>query len=518
MSSTFTTTPQRDITAPTASAGLRVDTAVPTSLEAKFTLGLNTVISTPRPTATATSIDSTTTSRADGSVGTCSVDDDCATGRTCANGKCVDTNDAALFGGSDSDSTSHLSTASAIGIGVGVATLIALVIGFGIWFWRVRGRRTPNDLMESALASHHKSASNATKWMVDNDQKTLVASFPNSPHNAGFHEQQHMSPVAFAKAVETEKTLPRPPRIENPLPPAPTDQKRYALNVNTNESMIFDEDMMKTACANRYSESPHEPLPRYRFEEYHPPVAGTPSISITVRRPASSQRSSGYELQRFPNKRHSSTDNISLERTQHLDPREVTLSELEGKPPLLPLPDLPPPSPDFSFRSYDWYQEIIGDQQKSGPPTPTLSSGDPARTSTHATFPASPSHSPRFPEVDSSLVPGPLSPSVPPHLAALNPVSIAPLSSPNPDFRLSTAVPRSPKLPLTPSVPPKARPSSPNATRVSMLSTVTHKNHNPQSGLPDNGMHIPDERKVDGWARVRRPSDPSRPTSYSPLS
>ena len=541
MSTTFTTSQRRETSLsttlrkePIAAATLRLDTALPTSIEAQFTLAnFDTAVSIPSATATTTSISPNPTSSVHRSVGTCSAGNDCATEATCPDGKCDGVNDTAPFG-AGSGSTSHLNTASAIGIGVAAVALIALLIGIGIWFWRVRGKRQPIESIESPFTNHHRSASNATRWTIDNDQKTLVASLPNSPHNAGFREQQQMAPGIFAKVAEfnesgrenkkqgsvvTEKTLPLRPLPETPLPPTPTEQRRYALNVNINKSIIFDEEMVRAVSPHRDSGTPRERVPRYRFEEYLPPVARTPSISITPVRPDSKQRSSEYELERFPNKKlvsgtTSPKDDVPREGTLPVDQREITLSELEGKPPLLPLPDLPPPSPGLSFRSYDWYQDIIGDRQSAEPTTPTFPNGNSARTPTQATFPAPQSLSLTVLEVDSSLVPAPLSPSAPPYTATSNPepVPATPLSSTAPNFQLP------PTVYQRPPVRSNSPPAPPNAARVSVLSTMTRKTHNSRSWLPDDGFYLPEEGTMDSWKRIRRPSDPSRPTTYSPLS
>ncbi|KAF1851320.1 uncharacterized protein K460DRAFT_31496 [Cucurbitaria berberidis CBS 394.84] len=432
MSITSTTTRRRETTVPTTlrtePTALRVDTALPTSLTLEFALlDLDSVAPTPSATATNVSIHPNTTSRVGGSVETCSADNDCSIGKTCTGGKCVGVHDAAPLGGSGTEPTSHLNTASAIGIGVGVVALIALLIGIGFWFWRIRGRRQPDKSIESPSSNRDKSPPKATRWTVDNDQKTLVASLPNSPYNAGFHQQQKMTPEGFAKALDhmgearsisTEKALPRPPPTENPLPSAP-------------------------------------------------------SISANLQRPASSKWSSEYELERFSNLRNSSTPQ---------DPRVTTISELERKSALLSLPDLPPPSPSPSSRSYGWYQDIIGEQQNAEPPRSILPNGNSARIPTQAKFSVSSSLSPKILEGDPTLVPEPLSPAVPPSLATLRPkpVTAIPSSPTNTNLRLSpTTYQMSSQSPVPPNLP--APPPPPKTTSVSMLSTMTPINYSPLS-------------------------------------
>ncbi|KAJ4366449.1 hypothetical protein N0V83_008085 [Neocucurbitaria cava] len=347
-----------------------------------------------------------------------------------------------------------------IGIGVGVVALIALLIGLGVCFWRIRGKKSSNKSRELPVTGRKRSASHATQWSMDNDQKTLVASFPTSPYNAGFHEQHIMAPGVFAKTLErnasgvgnmgpmeTEKSLPLAPTenplppapTDNPLPPAPTEQKRYALNVNISKSTIFDEDMIRAVSPLQSIATPRERAPKYRFEEYLPPVANTPPISITLERPGSTGGKSEYELERFPNQEtptgNSATkDDGSHEGMHSQDPRETTLSTLESKAPTLSLPDFPPASPGLSFRSYDWYQDILD------PRTSTLPASDSERKSTILSAPLS--LSPRLSEVDPRLVPQPLSPGAPPPVDATG--SGAASSSTNSNFRLSPTVYRTP--------------------------------------------------------------------------
>jgi hypothetical protein len=453
--------------------------------------------------------------------------------------------DAAPFGpagGSSLAPTSHMSTASAIGVGVGLVGLILLLFGLGIWFWKRRGRKPMNESIEAPLPNRNRSASSAT------DQKTLVASLPNSPQQANFREQQdEMRTAAFAQLVTSnkihdhsrtekekfafegqqsreetsprsplsnEKTLPLPP-TDMPLPPPPTEEKRYAINVNINKSMIFDDAMFNVARPNRDSEVSRDRMPKYRFEEYLPPVARTPPLSI--RQYKFSQRKSEYEMEPYPRKDSSVTNVLTGDEDAEVPVgRQKSLKVLDDEPPQLPLPELlPPPSPSFSFKSYDWYQDIIGTEQTnaedtiSKTSTPSIPDRNPARTPTQATFGAALSSNP--PDVDRGLLPPPLSPGRSSHLhpntAALsNPSTLASPTSTN--FRLS------PTVYTMPSRPPKAQPM-----RASLQSTMTQNTHLSRSWLPDDGLYLPEEGTHDSYMMFKRQlDDDSRPTSYSPLS
>jgi hypothetical protein len=454
--------------------------------------------------------------------------------------------DAAPFGpagGSSLAPTSHMSTASAIGVGVGLVGLILLLFGLGIWFWRRRGRKPLNESIEAPLPNRNRSASSAT------DQKTLVASLPNSPQQANFREQQdEMRTAAFAQLVTSnkihdhsrtekekfafegqqsreetsprsplsnEKTLPLPP-TDMPLPPPPTEEKRYAINVNINKSMIFDDAMFNVARPNRDSEVSRDRMPKYRFEEYLPPVARTPPLSIQQYK--FSQRKSEYEMEPYPRKDSSVTNILTgdEEDAEVRVGRQKSLKILDDEPPQLPLPELlPPPSPSFSFKSYDWYQDIIGTEQTNAEDaiyktsTPSIPDRNPARTPTQVTFGAALSSNP--PDVDRGLLPPPLSPGRSSHLhpntAALS--SSSTLASPtSPNFRLS------PTVYTMPSRPPKAQPM-----RASLQSTMTQNTHLSRSWLPDDGLYLPEEGTHDSYMMFKRQlDDDSRPTSYSPLS
>ncbi|KAH7079967.1 hypothetical protein BKA63DRAFT_231728 [Paraphoma chrysanthemicola] len=549
------TSPPTTLRRATATPTLSLDDFLqPSSVEPKFSfIEFDTVA----PTPSATADDSTQPSSAtvpSVPVQTCAADSDCTSDKTCLKGKCTSLIDSAPLGspgGSSLEPTSRLSTAAAVGVGLGVVAFILLLIGFCAWFWRRRGRLA-NDSIEAAQPSRNRSASNAT------DQKTLVASVPNSPQNAGFHHQHDgMPPEFFAKVTEansilnntgpgtekfahqrqdsidvahhqrslsTEKALPLPPS-DMPLPPPPIEEKRYAINVSINKSMIFD-DVMSVVAPLRDSDADstatRERMPRYRFEEYLPPVARTPRLSISHK--TASQRTSDYEMQRLPRRSNSSgtgsTSGDDNEDAETLS-RKKTLKKLESKPPQLPMPDLPPPSPSLSFNSYDWYQDIIGNDQGNGEdpisrtPTPSIPDRNPARTPTKATFGAVLSSNP--PNVDTNLIPPPLSPggsNSPEKVSHLHPktagLSAPPvLSSPTAaSFRLS------PTVYSMPSRPPKAQPM-----RASLQSTMTQKTHMSRSWLPDDGLYLPEEGTHDSYMtfQKRHLSDDSRPTSYSPL-
>jgi hypothetical protein len=284
--------------------------------------------------------------------------------------------------------------------------------------------------------------------------------------------------------------------------------------------MIFDDDMVNTISSLRGNDTPRDAgtprdrTPRYRFEEYIPPVVQPPPISIS-RASSTSQRGSEYELGQYPNKRSSAgtvstTDDSSKTDSGPPSPKLGPLAKLE-------LPELPPPSPSFSFRSYDWYQDIIGDQPSAEPPTPTVPSRNPARTSTLTTSSQPPSFSIQETDVDSSLVPEPLSPSksAAPGLH-LHPDSAALPSPTNPNFRLPPTVYTMPSRPIISPIPPVAPLRS--SARMSVLSNMTRTTHNSRSWLPDEGLYLAEEDEPDTFTNFRRPSDASRPTSYSPLT
>ncbi|KAF1944598.1 hypothetical protein EJ02DRAFT_83632 [Clathrospora elynae] len=517
-------------------------TVPPTTLETDFfsSLQLETAIPTPSASIRDESNEPRTTSTAVTTADTCSTDNDCATNRICSNAKCISIN-AAPLGGPGSEPTSKLSMGTAIGFGVGVLVLMALMVASSFWFRRIRKTRPRKEsidalpfqahlfqapLIQAAPTNRTRSASSAT------DQKTLVASLPNSPQNVRFSQYPPLAPELFAKVLEyneagketsdsrrptmiidasqrasmAEKALPIPP-TDNPLPPRPTERLKYAVNVNINKSMVFDNDTLSAVIPFRGQETPRgmvtprERAPQYNFVEYIPPVASPPSISVT-RSAATSKRTSEYELGQYPNTRVSAGTALTTDESfETRSSYEKTLSKSQSKAPVLPLPELPPPSPGFS--SYDWYQDIIGDQ----------------RTPTQSTFPKSLSFSSKRRDRDSSLVPGPFSPTVPPALH-LHPSSAGISSPTSTGFRLSPTVYTMPSRQKVPPIPPPPPPqkSTGSSTRFSTLSTMTRATHNSRSWLPDDGLYLSEEGTFDSLSRFRGLGDDSRPTSYSPLT
>ncbi|OAK97752.1 hypothetical protein IQ06DRAFT_36839 [Phaeosphaeriaceae sp. SRC1lsM3a] len=513
-------------------------TSEPTTLPqfSLFDLDTNTPFQNVPEQTSDTAIPSATTSSELSGV-TCSTNSECNGDQRCSNGACVKTLDAAPFGpaeGSNLQPASHMSTGSAVALGLGVVSFFLLLFGLGIWFLRRRRLKSLNYTIEAPPPNRNRSASSAT------DQKTLVASLPNSPQHGDFRERnEQMLTASFAQLVSSnkvaeftssekerfayqrpasmerqsgnpqstqEKRLPSPPN-DMPLPPEPTEEKRYAINVNINKSMIFDDMMFNMASRDGGTPRDSPRMPKYRFEEYLPPVAQTPPMSI-----APSKRNSEIEMKPYPRKTSSSTvesssDDDSEDKMQLR--RKSTLKRLESKPPQLPLFDLPPPSPSFSFRSYDWYQDIIGTEQTSTEDTgaPAIPDRSPARTPTKTTFGASLCSDSQ--DVRNSLMPSPLSPTIsaPPSASHLHPSTAALASPTSPNFRLS------PTVYTMPSRPPKAQPM-----RASLRSTTTQQNHLSRSWLPEDGVYLPEEGTHDSYTMFRRRlSDASRPTSYSPL-
>lgn len=402
--------------------------------------------------------------------------------------------------------------------------------------------------------SRNRSPSSAT------DQKTLVASMPNSPQHARFHMQQEMGPAFFAKLAEannplrqhqpdapipvakrqptddtpghqkstsTEKALPLPPPSDTLLPPALIEQKNYTINVNIDKNMISEDLNFTKPEPPRESGVSRERMPKYRFEEYHPPIVRTPPMSLAQ---TASKRTSEYEMGPYPRKDSASDAQSFTEAEEDGDDdktqlrRKKTLKKLESKPPQLPPPDLPPPSPSFSFNSYDWYQNIIEDEgiaddSSSRTPTPSLPERNPARTPTQATFGASlfskPSdaHSPSSPRPLSSITPPALRTPSQLHPKTAAPPGSVPIPSPtSTKFRLS------PIVYTTPSRPSKVQTARSSLQRSGRQSTVTQKSHTSRSWLPDDGLYLPEEGTHDSYMIFkRRPMDDSRPTSYTPL-
>ncbi|KAH8728327.1 hypothetical protein GQ44DRAFT_737578 [Phaeosphaeriaceae sp. PMI808] len=544
--------PAVSITAPSAEA------SGPTTLQQQFS---KIQFDTAAPTPTADAFDNAPSATASSNLpsATCASNSDCASDRTCSNGRCLSLIEAAPFGpagNSGLEPTTQMSAPAAIGVGLGAAGFILLLIGLGLWYWRRRGRQPLDESGEAPPTNRTRSASAAS------DQKTLVASLPNSPQNARFLGQQNqMADASLAKIVESTfpdanntekeklafdrngssdqatrqrslsdaKALPSPP-TDMPLPPPPTEEKeekeekRYAINVNINKSMIFDDLAFNTVSSAQESQASPERMPKYRFEEYLPPIVRTPPLSISQKK--ASQQMSEYEMEPYPRKGSSSEADVATDdEHEQSDDTEIrrkrTLKKLESKPPQIPPPDLQPPSPSLSFNSYDWYQDIIGtdpagtEDRTSRAPTPSLPERNPARTPTQTTFGASLSSHP--PDRDADLFPQPLSPStlVPspvsasylhPSTAALPspPILVSPTAA---NFRLS------PTVYTMPSRRPKAPPS-----RASLQSTMAQKAHTSRSWLPDDGLYLPEEGTHDSYTVFKeRLDDASRPTSYSPL-
>lgn len=498
-------------TVPRRAFSLDVDTATPTP----------SVTPTHAPSATGLDTFSTPTAHSN----TCSTNNDCVDSGICSNGACSSVNQAAPFapaGSSGTEATSHLNTGAAIGIGVGVALLVIFMMAAGFFFMRFRRRRQqPIPSPEAPPTTRNRSASTATKWTIDNDQKTLVASLPNSPQHAAFTSQAPGLPAGFysttGKVIEEEDTEEKnvaeyrrqDARRENDqtsthpvnkaLPLPPTEEKRYAINVNINKSMIFDDVAFNAASyAPSPVSTPQERAPRYRFEEYLPPVpANNPRISITrTKSKASSTMSSEYELENYPHGSDyiESRRNSMSDMDDYYDPRDNALSRLEGN---LSLPELPPPSPSFSFRSYDWYQDIISGDQSAVettfelPTTPDLPSRNPARGVNPLL--SNPPNS----CVDTNFVPAPLSPAFPSPVANthLHPSSarLSYLPSPtSPNFRLSPTVYQMPNpSPISKLVPslPSTRPSS----EASTIPRYSRRYSRYASWYPDDDLDIPED-------------------------
>ncbi|RMZ67453.1 hypothetical protein GMOD_00001376 [Pyrenophora seminiperda CCB06] len=343
----------------------------------------------------------------------------------------------------------------------------------------------------------------------------------------------------------TEKALPLPPMDGNPLHTPPTDSRLYAVNVNINKSMIFDDDMMNAVNALRATETPRHsgtsrvPTPRYRFEEYIP-VSNTPPISISpapAPAPDLKRQDSEYELDQYPRKMESrSVHTASISEISYISDSGPPSPIVDNIAPQLPLPDIPPPSPRLSFRSYDWYQDIIGE-----PPTPTVPSRSPARTPTQATFSESlsPSSNQKSAQLESSLMPAPLSPGL--HTTTLglhlHPSSAALPSPTSANFRLSPTVyippPPSRREPspapsiiampgrgsARTSVRTSVRASVRASLRASALSTMTRHTLESRNWVPEDGLYLSEEGESTPYEydTFGRKSEDSRPTSYSPL-
>jgi len=509
----------------------REDEPESTTLQRQFSF-LNFESATPTPSVTEPTNDTPSpTSQTLVPSATCISDNDCAADHTCSRGTCTSLVEAAPFGpagGLGQEPTSKLSTGGAVGVVLGVIGSFLLLMGLGLWYWKRKGRKPRNVSVETPTTNRNRSASNAT------DQKTLVASLPNSPQNARFRVQQQVNPAFFAKLAETsnalrqnppgaeyaherhdssadsghrqsqsnEKALPLPP-TDMPLPPAPTEEQRYAVNVNINKSMIFEDLSFNSGKSTPARNSEQSRMPKYRFEEYLPPIDPTPRISLTK----PTRRSSDYEMEPYPRKLSASrapdsdSDSSRSDTDDDDDETELrrknTLKELE-RPPQLPPPAMPPPSPSFSlssyFESYDWYQDIIGTEQAAHEDRVSrISTRSPARTPTKETFGAA---------LSSNPWPPPLSPTQP-SSAHLHPSTATPTTPSS--FRLSPTVYQSP--------------AKPRKTRESLRkSAMTQKSRASRSWLPDDGLYLPEEGTHDSYMMFqRRVGHGDRVESYSPL-
>lgn len=167
--------------------------------------------------------------------------------------------------------------------------------------------------------------------------------------------------------------------------------------------------------------------------------------------------------------------------------RSRALRKLESRPPQLPSPGLPPPSP-----TYDWYQDIIGTEQSSLEP--------------HIDENRNPPKSP----FGATLSPNPIS-------TTRRSISQS-LSSPSPHLhpRGSTAS----NFQLSPSVYVPSQPQKSKSPHYSIYSTATAQTHMSRSWLPDDGLYLPEEGTHDSYMMFKKHQfgESSRPTSYSPLS
>lgn len=539
-SATSTTSSQATPTSSTVDQQFSLDTSSPT-FSVTTSKSDNVIGATPSSTSSAK----------------CSTDSDCGSNKICSKGVCARVIDGAPFGqagGSTSGSTSRMSSGAATGLGLGVLGFILILFGLGIWLWRRRVQKIPSFTIESSRGNRNRSVSSAT------DQKTLVASVPNSPQYANFREQydlehtaslaQLVSPHKIAshersekvgfvdekkmsstvttrqRSQSTQKRLPLPPK-DMPLPPPPaTMEKKYTVNVNINKSMIFDDVMYKMASTPRDTATPRESgTPRdrtkYRFEEYHPPVQITPPLAMPK---PSDKRKSEIELAPYPrNTKVSIAPTVSEEGDdgEISLKRKSTLKKLQSRPPQLHLPGLSsPPSPSLSFRSYDWYQDIIGTEQTNLEDTflatsaPTVPDRSPRRSPTRPNFIAMPASTPSEPpipdrhphrELERGLLPAPLSPRplTPSSPSLLSPSTAVTPSPTSTNFILAPAVYVMPMKPA----------------RVSLHNSMSQKPPTPRrSWLPAEGLYLPEEGTQDSYMMFkRRISDDSRPTSYSPF-
>ena len=213
---------------------------------------------------------------------------------------------------------------------------------------------------------------------------------------------------------------------------------------------------------------------------------------------------SEYEHEHYPHgsgyigsNRNSRSDASSMySESQGSDPRSNALSKLEGG---LSLPELPPPSPSLSFRSYDWYQDIIGGDQSAveqQPPDLQLSSmSTPELPQRHPARAVNPLFS-HPPDIESTLMPEPISPAFPSPVASshLHPNSarLSHLPSPtNPNFRLTPTVYQMPKPRVSKLVP--SLPSTRPASEASTIPYYSNRYSRYASWMPEDDLDIPED-------------------------
>jgi hypothetical protein len=465
---------------------------------------------------------------------TCSRDIDCTGGQICVSGSCSSDPQSDLFDSAGSRGTSHLETGSAIGIVAGILGLALIIFGLGFWCMRDRRRRqtkastraAPADVERQASARTKRtlgrSASAATGWTVDNDQKTLVASLPSSPQYAGFASSpeqlpeyyrpigkldeivEKSEPALSTRGVSRNPTTATRTSVNKALPAPPAQEMTYSLNVRINKSMIFEDSLFTPSAP----QTPRSRGPRYRFEEVLPPVPGSnPQISVTQPKLATqTSQPAEYEMHNYPNSKHNSAfSDVTMRsrgstqygQAQVRDLRGNTLRRLEGELPALPPQayrrtqafDTRPSSASYSFRSYDWYPDILDPES---PPilTPDVSSNG------HAAG-VNPLSSHPFTHA-STRKPSLL--TLAPHSQTTNhlhPNSASAMDSPtSPGYHLSPTVYRMPSRSRTPQIvptPPSTRPSSSStmASYQSVHPRFTSWQPNDDSMIPEDDLPLP---------------------------
>jgi hypothetical protein len=513
-----TPTPSSTSTRSTSTRSLSRSTPTPSGIVRIEVASSPNPAPTPSPTTIPIGLDTT-----------CSQNIDCTGGKICVSGSCASDSQSNLFDSTGSRGTSQLNTGSAIGI-VAVILALALII-FGIGFWCVRGRQrrqtkastraAPADVERQASARTKRtvgrSASAATGWTVDNDQKTLVASLPNSPQYPGFasspglqHEYyrptgkldeivEKSEPAVSTRGVSRNPTTATRTSANKALPAPPAQEMTYSLNVRINKSMIFEDSLFTPSAP----QTPRSRGPRYRFEEVLPPVPGSnPQISVTQPKLATlASRAAEYEMHNYAKSKHSSvfSDITMMSRgstqygqAQVRDLRGSTLRRLEGELPALPPQtyqytqafDTRPSSASYSFRSYDWYPDIL---DPDSPPilTPDVySHGHAAGVNPLSSHPFN--HA-------STRKPSPLTLAPHPQTTThLHPNSASAMDSPTSSgYCLTPTVYRMPSRSRTPQIvptPPDTRPSS-----SSTMSSFHSANPRFTSWQPNDDNMIPED-------------------------